>query len=65
MDLNMEDQLRTTTKSILDVVSGNVLDIPNGKDKILDHYKNATDCGKSNVKLFKKNPKHLVNNPNQ
>ena len=51
MGSNMEDQVRTTTKSILDVVSGNVLDIPNGKDKILDR--------------FKKNQKRLVNNPNQ
>ena len=54
MDSNMEDQRATSTKSILDVVSGNVLDIPNGKDKILDHYKNATDCGKLKVKLFEK-----------
>ena len=51
MDLNMEDRQRITTKSILDNYSGNVLDIPHGKDKILDR--------------FKKNPKHLVNNPNQ
>ena len=47
----MEDQQPITTKSILDNYSGNVLDIPNGKDKILDR--------------FKKNPKRLVNNPNQ
>ena len=32
----MEDQMRTTTKSILDGYSGNVLDIPNGNKKILD-----------------------------
>ena len=51
MDLNMGDQVRTTTKSILDNYSGNVLDIPHGKEKILDR--------------FKKNPKRLVNNPNQ
>ena len=36
MDLNMGDQVPTTTKSILDNYSGNVLDIPNGKKKILD-----------------------------
>ena len=48
---NMEDQLPTTTKSILDNYSGNVLDIPHGKEKILDR--------------FKKNPKRLVNSPNQ
>ena len=47
----MEDRQRITTKSILDNYSGNVLDIPNGKDKILDR--------------FKKNQKRLVNNPNQ
>ena len=40
-----------TTKSILDNYSGDVLDIPNGKEKILDR--------------FKKNPQRLVNNPNQ
>ncbi len=44
----MEDQQRTTTKSILDGYSGYVLDIPNGKDKILEHSR------KLNVKLFKK-----------
>ena len=32
----MEDRQRTTTKSILDNYSGNVLDIPNGNEKILD-----------------------------
>ena len=47
----MEDRQPTTTKSILDNYSGNVLDIPNGKDKILDR--------------FKKNQKRLVSNPNQ
>ena len=31
----MEDRQRTT-KSILDNYSGNVLDIPNGNEKILD-----------------------------
>ena len=31
----MEDRQRTT-KSILDNYSGNVLDIPNGKESILD-----------------------------
>ena len=31
----MEDRQRTT-KSILDKYSGNVLDIPNGNEKILD-----------------------------
>ena len=54
MDLNMADQRATLTKSILSDYSGYVLDIPNGKDKILDHYKNATDCGKLNVNLFEK-----------
>ena len=44
----------TTTKSILDNYSGDVLDIPNGKDKILDHYKNPNVRGKFNVKLFGK-----------
>ena len=48
----MEDQQRTTTKSILDGYSGYVLDIPNGKDKILDHYKNATDCGNTQTFEF-------------
>ena len=47
MDLNMEDRQRPT-KSILDNYSGNVLDIPNGKDKILEHSR------KLSVKLFKK-----------
>ena len=32
----MEDRQRTTTKSILDNYSGNVLDIPNWNEKILD-----------------------------
>ena len=32
----MEDQQRTTTKSILDGYSGYVLDIPDGKKSILD-----------------------------
>ena len=32
----MEDRQHTTTKSILDNYSGNVLDIPNGKESILD-----------------------------
>ena len=32
----MEDRQRTTTKSILDNYSGNVLHIPNGNEKILD-----------------------------
>ena len=44
----MEDQQRTTTKSILDNYSGNILDIPNVKEKILDRFKNYTqrlkDC---------------------
>ena len=47
----MEDRQRITTKSVLDNYSGNVLDIPNGKAKILDR--------------FKMNPKRLVINPNQ
>ena len=33
----MEDRQRTTTKSILDGYSGDVLDIPNADKKILDH----------------------------
>ena len=33
----MKDQPRTTTKSILDNYSGDVLDIPNADKKILDH----------------------------
>ena len=33
----MEDRQRTTTKSILDNYSGDVLDIPNADKKILDH----------------------------
>ena len=36
----MEDRQRTT-KSILDNYSGNVLDIPNGKKKILDSEGNS------------------------
>ena len=44
----MEDQRATSTKSILDVVSGNVLDIPNGKDKILERSRKLND------KLFEK-----------
>ena len=32
----MEDRQCTTTKSILDNYSGNVFDIPNGNEKILD-----------------------------
>jgi len=44
----MEDRQRITTKSILDNYSGNVLDIPNGKDKILER------SGKLKVKLFEK-----------
>ena len=44
----MEDRQRTTTKSILDGYSGNVLDIPNGKDKILERSR------KLKVKLFEK-----------
>ena len=35
----MEDRQRTT-KSILENYSGNILDIPNGKEKILDRFKN-------------------------
>ena len=35
----MEDR-QPTTKSILDNYSGNILDIPNGKEKILDCFKN-------------------------
>ena len=44
----MEDQQRTTTKSILDGYSGYVLDIPDGNKKILERSR------KSNVKLFEK-----------
>ena len=39
----MEDRQRTTTKSILDNYSGNVLDIPNGNEKILD-FKTQNQC---------------------
>ena len=35
----MEDR-QPTTKSILENYSGNILDIPNGKEKILDRFKN-------------------------
>ena len=38
----MEDRQRTT-KSILDNYSGNVLDIPNGNEKILD-FKTQSQC---------------------
>ena len=34
----MEDRQRTT-KSILENYSGNILDIPNRKEKILDRFK--------------------------
>ena len=44
----MEDQQRTTTKSILDGYSGYVLDIPDGNKKIFERSK------KLSVKLFKK-----------
>ena len=40
MDLNMGDRQRITTKSILENYSGNILDIPNGKEKILHRFKN-------------------------
>ena len=36
MDSNMAKPRSTTTKSILDNYSGDVLDIPNGKESILD-----------------------------
>ena len=39
IDLNIEDR-QTITKSILENYSGNILDIPNGKEKILDRFKN-------------------------
>ena len=39
----MEDRQRTTTKSILDNYSGNVLDIPNGNESILD-IKTQNQC---------------------
>ena len=48
MDSNMEDQRATLTKSILSNYSGYVLDIPNGKDKILEHSRKLI------VKLFEK-----------
>ena len=34
----MEDR-QPTTKSILETYSGNILDIPNGKEKFLDRFK--------------------------
>ena len=46
----MEDR-QPTTKSILENYSGNILDIPNGKEKIL--YR------------FKKYPQSLKDSPNQ
>ena len=41
----MEDR-QPTTKSILENYSGNILDIPNGKEKILDRFKNYQPCVK-------------------
>ena len=46
----MEDR-QPTTKSILENYSGNILDIPNGKEKILDRFKNY--------------PQRLKDSPNQ
>ena len=46
----MEDR-QPTTKSILENYSGNILDIPNGKEKILDRFQN--------------HPQRLKNSPNQ
>ena len=46
----MEDRQRTT-KSILDNYSGNVLDIPNGNEKILD-FKNYRPCVKDKPNQF-------------
>ena len=37
MDLNMAKHRSITTKSILDNYSGDVLDVPNGDKKVLDH----------------------------
>ena len=39
----MEDRQRITTKSILDNYSGNVLDIPNGNESVLD-IKTQSQC---------------------
>ena len=46
----MEDR-QPTTKSILENYSGNILDITNGKEKILDRFKNY--------------PQRLKDSPNQ
>ncbi len=55
----MADQRATLTKSILSDYSGYVLDIPNGKDKILERSE------KLKVKLFKISQPFLKDNPNQ
>ena len=47
----MEDRQHTTTKSILDNYSGNVLDIPNGNESVLD--------------IKTQNQRVLEDNPNQ
>ena len=47
----MEDRQRITTKSILDNYSGNVLDIPNGNESVLD--------------IKTQNQRVLEDNPNQ
>ena len=43
----MEDRQRTT-KSILENYSGNILDIPNGKEKILDFKTQSQRDSKDN-----------------
>ena len=47
----MEDR-QPTTKSILENYSGNILDIPNGKEKILDRFKNFRPCIKDTPNQF-------------
>ena len=42
-----------TTKSILESYSGNILDISNGKEKILDPFKTE--------KIYQKNLKNFIN----
>ena len=48
MDLNMAKHRSITTKSILDNYSGNVLDIPNGNEKILDFKTQSQRDSKDN-----------------
>ena len=56
MDSNMAKPRSTTTKSILDNYSGDVLDIPNGKESILDSvmkdHKQKKEIDFRNIQTF-------------